>query len=87
MKTLVNGPDFTLIIWPTSEKEFSRKPEIRFRITNKTVVEPGTELQVAKSKKTTTFLYYVIREIVEVKESVTSPNQNIITAKVDRFEK
>lgn len=87
MQQLVNVIDFMLLTWPTSEKEFKKNPEIKFRIPNKTTIEPGIELQVGKTKKTGIFIYYVIQEIVEVKESITSPNQNIITAKVNRFEK
>lgn len=85
MQTLLNGHDFTLLTWPTSEKEFERNPKITIRIANKTVVEPGLKLQAAKTKNTGLFVYYVIREVVEVKTSVTSQNQNIIIARVDRL--
>ena len=89
MQVLTNGPDLTLLIWPTCEKEFEANPEIRFRIDNKKVVEHGTTIQVNKhgSKDKQIAVYYTVENVVEVRESVTTPNQNIITARVNRLVK
>lgn len=87
MQVLINGPDVTLLIWPTCEKEFEAKPEIRFRIDNKLVVEPGTKIKVHNRdlKDKCYAVYYTVEKVIEVRESVTTPNQNIITARVNRL--
>ena len=85
MQVLTNGPDVTLLIWPTCEKEFEAKPEIRFRIDNKKIVEPGTRIEVGKLKEKDVWVHYEIVDILEVKQSISYLRQNIITAKVNRF--
>lgn len=84
MQTFENDlKNCAVITWPTSEKEYQKKPVFQFRIKKGKDVNIGDSVKVQSQDimKSKPAIFYKIEEILEKKESKAFPNMIIYECK------